>query len=76
MSENLTKDEFVAHITPLRESVATLVQLQRDQNGRVGRAETRIAVLEDRSPGRVSASVSAVISGVITGLGLWFSSKQ
>lgn len=71
-SEHLTKDEFLAHIGPMKEDISQLVELQREQNGNVAAVKTRVAVLEDRSPGRVSASVSAVISGVVTGLGIWF----
>ena len=74
--EHLTKDEFLAHMGPIREDIQELVKLFREQHGRVSKAETRIAVLEDRSPGRVSAGVSAIVSGVMTGLGVWFSSKQ
>ena len=73
MPEHLTKDEFLAHIEPIREDIKQLVDLQREQNGRVSKNESRIAVLEDRSPSRVSASVSAVVSGLVTGLGVWFS---
>lgn len=75
-SSNLSKGEFLAHIEPIKADIAELVQLQRDQNGRVGKSETRIAILEDRSPGRVASAVSAVVSGVITGLGLFFSQQR
>ena len=30
--------------------------------------DVRIAVMEDRSPGRISAAVSAVVSGLVAGL--------
>ena len=73
--EHLTKDEFLAHMEPIRDDIRELVTLLREQNGRVSKVETRVAVLEDRSPGRVSAGVSAIVSGLMTGLGVWFSSK-
>jgi hypothetical protein len=76
MADHLSKDEFIAHIGPIREDIAEIIKLQREQNGRVSKAETQIAILEDRSPGRVASGVSAVVSGVITGLGLWFSSQK
>lgn len=76
MDEHLSKSEFIAHMGPIREDIAELVRLQREQNGRVSKTETRIAVLEDRSPGRVASGVSAVVSGVITGLGMWIGSQK
>jgi hypothetical protein len=74
--EHLSKDEFLAHMTPLREDIKELVALQREQNGRIGKNEVRIAILEDRSPGRVASAVSAVVSGVISGVGVWLSSHK
>lgn len=76
MAENLSKDEFIAHMGPIQKDIAELVTLQREANGRTGKLETRVAVLEDRSPGRVASIVSAVVSGTITGLGMLFGSKQ
>lgn len=55
---DLTRDEFLAHMQPMRDDIAELVRLQREANGRMGKAEVRLAILEDRSPGRV---------GMITG---------
>lgn len=55
---DLTRDEFLAHMQPIRDDIAELVRLQREANGRMGKAEVRLAILEDRSPGRV---------GMITG---------
>lgn len=74
--QHLTRLEFLAHMEPLKGDIQEIVQLQREQNSRVSKSETRIAVLEDRSPGRVASGVSAVVSGVITGLGIWFSSQK
>jgi hypothetical protein len=75
--EHLSKGEFMAHIGPIRDDIRELIALQRAQNGRVGEAEKKIAVLEDRaSPGRVASGVSALVSAAITGLGMYFSSKQ
>ena len=74
---DLSKDEFLAHIGPIRDDIKEMMTLQREQNGRVGRVETRVAVLEERTPpSRVASVIAAVVSGAITGLGVWFSSKQ
>lgn len=62
---DLSRDEFLAHIGPIREDIATLVRLQREANGRVGKAEVRIAVLEDRSPGRVGMITGSIGAGAI-----------
>ena len=75
MAEHLSKDEFLAHIEPIRKDIQELVALQREQNSKVSKAETRIAILEDRSPGRIATGVSAIVSGVVSGLGVWFSQK-
>jgi hypothetical protein len=45
MAEHLSKDEFVAHMGPIREDIKELVQLQREQNGRVNKLEHRVGVL-------------------------------
>jgi len=73
MDEHLSKNEFLAHIGPMRDDIKEIMALQRE----FGKVETRVAVLEERSsPSKVASGVSAVVSGVITGLGIWFSSKQ
>ena len=75
MADELSKSEFVAHIGPMREDIAELVKLQREQNGRMAVAETKIAVLEERSPKREAGGISALVSAVISGLAWWASSK-
>lgn len=78
MEEHLSKGEFLAHIGPMREDIKALVELQRTQNGRVSRAEVDIAVLKERTPAtRLETNgLSAVISGVISGLGVWLSTHR
>ena len=76
MSEHLSKETFEAHIGPIREDIQTLVRLQREQNGRVTKAETKIAILEDRSPKREAVGISAVVSAVVNGLALWVGSQK
>jgi hypothetical protein len=78
MSEHLNRDEFLAHIAPIREDIKELVSLQREQNSKVAKHDTRLTLLEERTPpGRIATSgISAVVSGVITGLGMWLSSQK
>ncbi len=75
MSEHLTKPEFDAHMDPIRDDIKEIVGLLRAQNGRIYDAEKKIAVLEDRSPNRGAAGVSALVSGIIAGLAMWLSQK-
>jgi hypothetical protein len=72
----LSKEEFMAHMGPMREDIAELVRLQREQNSRVSKAETRIAVLEDRSPKREAVGISAIVSAVVNGIALWVGSQK
>lgn len=62
---DLTRDEFLAHMQPMRDDIAELVRLQREANGRMGKAEVRLAILEDRSPGRVGMITGTVGAGAI-----------
>lgn len=73
--EHLSKDEFLAHIEPIRKDIADLVALQKEQNGKVGAHETRIAVLEERSPKREAGGISAIVAAIISGLAWWASQK-
>lgn len=73
--EHLSKSEFLAHVGPIREDIAELVRLQREQNSRVANAERDIAVLQERSPKREAGGISALVSAVISGLAWWASSK-
>lgn len=43
--EHLTKDEFLAHIEPMRQDIREIVSLQREQNSRVNKLESRVGVL-------------------------------
>ena len=61
MADLLTKAEFLAHIEPMRASLAELAKLQREANGRTGKVEARVAVLEDRSPAGTVADIEARI---------------
>ena len=76
MNEHLTRDEFLAHMGPIRDDIREMTALIREQNGRVRAAEQKIVVLEERNPNRGAAGVSALISGVIAGLAMWISSQK
>lgn len=64
MSEPLSRDVFHMVIDPMRADIQELVQIVRQQNGRVGTVETKVAILEDRSPGR-AASVWGGVAGLV-----------
>lgn len=78
MSEHLSKDEFIAHMGPIREDIKELVQLQREQNSKVAKHDSRISVLEDRTPASrtETSTISAIVSGLISGLGMWIGSQK
>jgi len=66
---DLSREEFIAHFSPIRDDIAELVRLQREANGRLAKTEVKLAVLEDRSPGRVGliwGSVGAAIIAVLS----------
>lgn len=67
MSE-LSRDEFLAHIGPMQADIAEMIRLQREANGRMGKAEVRLAILEDRSPGRVGAAAGGIGALIIAAL--------
>ena len=60
--EQLSRDLFLATINPLKSQIDELVTHQRSMNGRISRAETRIAVLDDRSPSRVGLVAGSTVA--------------
>lgn len=68
----MTDDFYRSLLDERHEQMLRLLTEVRDkitaQNGRVGTLETKVAVLEDRSPGRTAALSAGLISGVITGV--------
>jgi hypothetical protein len=66
MSDPISREEFLAHIEPIRQDVQELVKLQREQNGRVFKLDARVGILEDRAPTRAAAAVGAA-SGTAAG---------
>ena len=51
-------NQLVALLTELRDKVAV-------QNGRVATLERKVAILEDRSPGRVGMLAGGTVAGVV-----------
>ena len=70
--EQLSRELFLATITPLRTQLTELVLHQKTMNDRISKAETRIAILHDRSPHRVGivagSTVVAIAAGVMGAL--------
>ena len=74
----LTKELFLAHMEPLTVKVAELAEAQKTANGRTGKLETRVSVLEDRSPGRAGVIAGSVGASVVAGLlelGKWLAHR-
>lgn len=67
--EQLSRELFLATITPLRDQLNELVMHQKAMNNRMSQAETRIAILHDRSPHRVGivagSTVAAAVAAVV-----------
>ena len=66
--EQLSRDLFLATIEPLKSQIDELVMHQLPMNGRVQRAETRLAVMEDRSPGRVGMVAGSTVAAIAGGV--------
>jgi hypothetical protein len=66
--EQLSKELFLATITPLREQLTELVTHQKLMNNRMSHAETRIAILHDRSPHRVGLVAGSTVAVVAAGV--------
>ena len=78
MAEHLTKDEFLAHVTYIREDIAAVHARLDTLNGRTRTLETAVAVLQDRSSeakatGRAAgAGAGAVIGGILIAVWQYF----
>lgn len=76
MADSISREEFLAHIEPIRRDVQELVTLQREQNGRVFKLDSRVAILEDRTPNRTAATIGAAsgsaAGALFTFLQRWF----
>jgi hypothetical protein len=70
--EQLSRELFLATIEPLKDQITELVTHHRAMNGRIRLAETRLAVLDDRSPTRIGlvagSTVAAVAGGVFAAM--------
>jgi|TARA_Y100000310_G_scaffold292411_1_gene321133 hypothetical protein len=66
--EQLSRELFLATITPLQSQLNELVIHQKQMNNRMNRAETRIAVLHDRSPNRVGIVAGSTVAAVAAGV--------
>tara|TARA_R100001086_G_scaffold74520_1_gene35910 strand:+ start:4545 stop:4790 length:246 start_codon:yes stop_codon:yes gene_type:complete len=66
--EQLSRALFLATIEPIKDQIDELVTHHRAMNGRIRQAETKLAVLNDRSPNRVglvAGSTVAAIAGCV-----------
>lgn len=68
MSNPVTREELIAHLDPLRADVREVVDLLREQNSRISKSETKIAILEDRQPPARTAAVWGSGAGAFVGI--------
>ena len=66
--EQLSRELFLATITPLRDQLNELVTHQKAMNDRMSKAETRIVILHDRSPHRVGLVAGSTVAVVAAGV--------
>lgn len=66
--EQLSRELFLATITPLRDQLNELVTHQKTMNNRMSQAETRIAILRDRSPNRVGIVAGSTVAAAAAGV--------
>lgn len=66
----MTDDYLLAMLTERHEQVVSMLRAVDEkvtaQNGRVGRLERTVAVLEDRSPSRAAATAGVVAGGGVS----------
>lgn len=65
MPTPITREELQALLTPLKEGVDKCVEMLETQNSRIHKAETKIAILEDRQPSRQAATWGAGAGGFV-----------
>ena len=76
---DLSRDEFLAHIEPMRRDLSDMIILQRTMNGRVvlleervpERLRERLTTVEERNPSKVAALVSSAFAA-FGGVVAWF----
>ena len=68
----LTREEFLVHMDLVRSDLGEVKEHVLKQNSRIGAAETKLAVLEDRGTRDTGARIGAGLTALVSGLGaIW-----
>ena len=63
MSEPISREEFLAHATPIQEDVRRIVSLLERQSLQVSDVDKRLAIIEDRHPTRQAIQWGSLSGG-------------
>jgi hypothetical protein len=66
MSEPISREEFLAHATPIQEDVRRIVSLLEKQSMQVSDVDKRLAIIEDRQPTRTAIQWGGISGGTVT----------
>lgn len=61
----ITREELDAKLDPIQKGVEKCVSMLETQNSRIAKAETAIAILNDRQPSRQGATWGAAAGGFV-----------
>jgi len=65
MSEPISREEFLAHATPIQDDVRRIVSLLEKQSMQVSDVDKRLAILEDRHPTRQAIQWGSLSGGSV-----------
>lgn len=66
MSEPISREEFLAHATPIQDDVRRIVSLLEKQSMQVSDVDKRLAIIEDRQPTRTAIQWGSISGGTVT----------
>jgi hypothetical protein len=66
MSEPISREEFLAHATPIQDDVRRIVSLLEKQSMQVSDVDKRLAIIEDRQPTRAAIQWGSISGGTVT----------
>lgn len=61
----ISREEFLAHATPIQEDVRRIVSLLEKQSMQVSDVDKRLAIIEDRQPTRTAIQWGSLSGGTV-----------
>ena len=65
MSEPISREEFLAHASPIQDDVRRIVSLLEKQSMQVSDVDKRLAIIEDRHPTRQAIQWGSLSGGSV-----------